>query len=149
MSLDVYLTLNGAQNISRSGIFIREGGVIKEISRQEWDERFHDREPVTAHIPSDDERVFDANITHNLNKMADAAGIYKHLWRPEEIGITHARQLIEPLRAGIAKMESDPEAYRAFNPPNGWGSYDVFIPWIRRYLEACEKYPEATVSVWR
>lgn len=27
--------------------------------------------------------IFSANITHNLNAMAEAAGIYKHLWRPE------------------------------------------------------------------
>jgi len=35
--------------------------------------------------------VYDANITHNLGAMAEAAGIYKHLWRPEEIGITKAQ----------------------------------------------------------
>lgn len=35
-------------------------------------------------VPQD---VFWANITHNLGRMADEAGIYKHLWRPEEIGM--------------------------------------------------------------
>jgi len=41
--------------------------------------------------------VYDANITHNLGEMADEAGVYKHLWRPEEIGLTKAAELIEPL----------------------------------------------------
>ena len=45
--------------------------------------------------------VFTSNITHNLGKMAEAAGIYKHLWCPEEIGITKAKQLIQPLKKDL------------------------------------------------
>jgi len=32
-----------------------------------------------------EETLFDTNITHNLTTMADKAGIYYALWRPEEI----------------------------------------------------------------
>ncbi len=94
-------------------------------------------------------RVFSANITHNLGEMAEEAGIYKHLWRPEEIGISTAAQLIEPLKAGIALMESDPERFKKFNAPNGWGMYEHFMPWLHKYLETCEQYPDATVEVSR
>ena len=52
--------------------------------------------------------VYWANITHNLNSMADEAGIYKHLWRPEEIEITKAHELIEPLRTAIDAMKAEP-----------------------------------------
>ena len=83
---------------------------------------------------------YSANITHNLNRMAEEAGIYQHLWRPEEVAITHARQLIEPLRAGIALMKADPERFIAFEPANGWGRYIHFVPWLERYLAACEMY---------
>lgn len=38
--------------------------------------------------------VFSSNITHNLNAMAEAAGIYRQIWRPEEIGIKTAVELI-------------------------------------------------------
>lgn len=93
--------------------------------------------------------VYGANITHNLTGMADAAGIYKHLWRPEEIGITKAEQLIEPLREGLAKLEADPEKYEAFNSPNGWGMYKHFVPFVRNYLAACEANPDAEISVSR
>ncbi len=92
---------------------------------------------------------YNANITHNLNKMADEAGIYQHLWRPEEIGITKAGQLIEPLEKGLALMKSDPERFKKFNAPNGWGLYEHFIPWIENYLSACKEYPEADVGVSR
>ena len=29
------------------------------------------------------DELYSANITHNLTGMADAAGIYMHLWRPQ------------------------------------------------------------------
>ena len=95
------------------------------------------------------DEVFSQNITHNLGKMADAARIYQIVWRPEENGITHAKQLIEPLRKAIAEMKADPARFKAHNSPNGWGTYENFVPWLERYLEACEKYPEATVEVSR
>jgi hypothetical protein len=93
--------------------------------------------------------VFTRNITHNLNTMADAAGIYKHLWRPDEIGITKAEQLIEPLRAGLALLKSDPDRFRKFDSPNGWGIYDHFIPFVEEYLAACEANPDADVEADR
>lgn len=93
--------------------------------------------------------VFTANITHNLNEMAAEAGIYKHLWRPDEIGITKAQELISPLTDGLALMQSEPDRFKALNPENGWGSYDGFLNWIARYIEACKMYPDSNVSVWR
>jgi hypothetical protein len=93
--------------------------------------------------------VFSANITHNLGRMAEEAGIYKHCWRPEEIGITRAEQLIEPLRAAIKLMEDDPARFKKHDAPNGWGTYEDFLPWLRKYVAACEKYPDALVEVSR
>ena len=93
--------------------------------------------------------VYSANITHNLGKMAEEAGIYMPLWRPEEIGITKAGQLIEPLTEGLAKLKADPEKFVKHNPSNGWGNYDDFLPWIERYLQACKENPDAAVRVWR
>jgi len=93
--------------------------------------------------------VYQANVTHNLGGMATEAGIYTHLWRPEEIGITKAEQLIEPLRAAVVLLESDPARFRAFDPANGWGSYDHFVPWVREYLEACIENPDAEVRAHR
>lgn len=93
--------------------------------------------------------VFDHNITHNLGAMAREAGIYYHLWRPDEIGITKACELIDPLRQGLHLMKSDPSRFIKLNPVNGYGSYQHFVPWIERYLEACYKYPDADIEVSR
>lgn len=93
--------------------------------------------------------VFDANITHNLNRMADAAGIYKYLWRPDELGISKAKDLIEPLAAGLELMRADKARFEEFNANNGWGTYEQFLPWIEKYLAACQENPDADVSVSR
>lgn len=107
------------------------------------------RECGHEHEREKTENFFSANITHNLGDMADAAGIYKHLWRPDEIGITKAAQLIEPLRVGLALMKDDPKRFKKFDAKNGWGLYVHFIPWIENYLAACESYPDATIEVSR
>jgi hypothetical protein len=93
--------------------------------------------------------VFWANYTHNVGPMAAEAFIYRCVWRPEMIGITKAWELIEPLREGIRKMRAYPYIFKRHDPPNGWGSYDTFVPWLERYLVACETYPDADVSVSR
>lgn len=93
--------------------------------------------------------VYEANITHNLNTMAAEAGIYKYLWRPDEIGATKAKQLIGPLREGLQMMVFEPGKFKAHNPSNGWGTYDGFLPWIANYLQACIDNPDADVKVSR
>ena len=150
MSLDVYLILEGVKETEvGSGIFVVEDGQTKEISRGEWDEKFPNREPLVARSQYDDKEAYSANITHNLNKMAGEAGIYKHLWRPDEIDISTAKELIKPLQEGLKVLKDDPDRFKVFNPSNGWGSYDVLVGFVKNYLAACEQYPDAAISVSR
>ena len=92
-----------------------------------------------------DEELYWANITHNLNKMASQANIYKPLWRPNEVGVKTASELIEPLTIGLADLKNRPEHYKQFNSPNGWGMYEHFVPFVEKYLNACIDNPEAIV----
>lgn len=101
---------------------------------------------LTATRPT---QVFEANVTHNLNNMAEAAGIYMHLWRPDEIGFTKAEQLIEPLKNGLVLLKSDPVKFKAFSPSNGWGSYEGLVKFVEEYLNACIANPDADVRVSR
>lgn len=96
-----------------------------------------------------DTEIYSANITHNLNRMAKEAGIYEYLWRPDEIGVTKAEQLIEPLTVGLKTLKSDPVRFKQFNPGNGWGDYDALVGFVERYLSACSENPDASVSVSR
>ena len=93
--------------------------------------------------------IYSSNITHNLGKMAKDAGIYQHLWRPEELGISKAKELIEPLTKGLGLLKSDPERFEAFNAENGWGLYKHFVPFVEDYLNACIANPNAKISVSR
>ena len=101
---------------------------------------------LTAVRPTE---VFEYNITHNLGVMAEEAGIYKHLWRPEEINITHAEQLIGPLGEALVKLKANPKHFEKFNPPNGWGSYESLVLFVERYWEACVENPDAIIGVSR
>lgn len=151
MSLDVYLTASTPPTAPNggSGIFVRRNGQTVEMSRQEWVRTFPDQEPVPVDCGGEDCTVYSANITHNLNKMASAAGLYKPLWRPEEIGVATAGQLIEPLGNGLGQLLARPDDFKRLNPPNGWGDYDGLVIFVRDYLAACQQHPDAAVSVSR
>jgi len=115
------------------------------------------------------EELFWANITHNLGKMADKAGIYKSCWRPyylhpdcpkefqnydeeyafEEAHPMLAKDIIKTLEKGYEDMKARPEYFKQFDSENGWGLYIHFLPWVENYLEACKTYPDAEISVSR
>lgn len=147
MSLDVYLYEGGEKGRDSSGIFVRDAGAVRELSRAEWDERFPGVEPVIA--VGEPEAVYWRNITHNLGRMAEAADLYKWLWRPDENGIDAAGQLIKPLTCGLAALRADPEKYRAYEPGNGWGDYRGLVEFVADYLAACRRHPTARVEVSR
>jgi hypothetical protein len=117
----------------------------------------------------DQETVYSDNITHNLGRMAEEAGIYEALWRPyklrddfkdielyandeyefEEKCVIKASDIIEPLEKGLTKLKEKPEYFKRFNSPNGWGMYGHFVPFVSEYLEACKEYPDSIVYVSR
>ena len=116
----------------------------------------------------ENEELYWANITHNLGKMADEAGIYEALWRPyrlhknykhfdiyeDEIDFEqsvniYAKDIVDIVEKGLKKLIDKPDYYAKFNSPNGWGTYENFVPWIERYLEALKEYPISKVLVDR
>jgi len=97
----------------------------------------------------EDEAIYSANITHNLGLMADEAGIYEALWRPEETGKTKAGEIVPLLEAGLNELKTRPEHFKKFNSPNGWGTYEHFVPFVEDYLNACRDHPDAIIDVSR
>lgn len=154
MSLCVYLTTREPVTREKAAaIFIRRNGSGREeISREEWDILHPGVEPVmTPVVDSCGElsTVFSSNITHNLRKMAEAAGMYQILWRPDEEGIQKAAALINPLEGGLAMLEENPDRFKILNPENGWGDYSGLVKFVKDYLDACKEFPTASVNVWR
>ncbi len=93
--------------------------------------------------------VFERNITHNLGAMAEKAGIYKALWRPDENGFKKAKDVIKVLEEGLKKLKNNPKKFRKYDSENGWGIYDNFVPFVEAILEACKEYPNAIIEVSR
>ena len=114
----------------------------EEITEKCWCDKC-DNEHIHTYRPA----LYDANITHNLGKMAKEAGIYEALWHPEELEITTADQLTPILAIGLARLLGDPKKFKKFDSPNGWGVYDDFVPWVGKYLNACKTFPNAIVKV--
>ena len=148
MSLDISLKVVEPVKRRGTGIFIRESGKNIELTIDQVKERYPESD-VVVEEEFETLEVFDYNITHNLGEMAKAAGIYMELWRPEEIGIIKARQLVEPLKEGLHRLKSNPNKYKEFNPENGWGDYDGLVEFISSYFDACYEYPDSDVEVWR
>lgn len=124
MSLDVYL-------------------IWKEIEEECTCDCWH------THMKTRRQYLYDSNITHNLGKMAEAVGIYKALWRPEEIGCIYAKDIIPLLEGWLKNLKRAPVKYSKYNSENGWWTYVNFVPFVEKYLEACKEYPEAKIEVSR
>lgn len=112
------------------------------------------------------EDVYSGNITHNLGKMAEEAGLYKALWRPYQLkegynipeddyeaeykyeveNPVRAHEIIPIIEKGLEDMIARPAHYKTFDSPNGWGLYKNFVPFIENYLEALKKYPESFIE---
>lgn len=141
MSLNIYLeTDNPASKAEGSGIFVRENGLTKEISPEEWNQKDTSSESVG---------LSSFNITNNLTEMAEKCGAYQAVWNPEELGISTAAQITEYLVEAIAKLKDDPEYYKQFNPSNGWGDYEGLLETLENYYEACCRYPSARIRTWK
>jgi hypothetical protein len=79
--------------------------------------------------------------------MAKEAGLYDVLWNPESIGITIASQLIPLLEKGIKELIANPDKYKAFNPPNKFGSYENLVDFCNTVLQKCRENPDAVIEV--
>lgn len=151
MSLDVYLKLPGVavKRAPTERIFVRRGGATVEVTQAEWREENPGREAVMMLDEIDERYVYDANITHNMGRMARECGLYEPMWEAQDKGLTHASQLIEPLREGLARLIAEKDRLQEFNPANGWGDYDGLVRFTENYLAACEEWPDAEVRVSR
>lgn len=53
------------------------------------------------------------------------------------------------LARAIGNIEATPDHYARWNPPNGWGSVDTTLDFLRALQTACELHPSTIVRVSR
>lgn len=145
MSLDVYVKFKKKECVCYNDTVSPYGSTVKIVPNR------HEEETDT----------WWANITHNMNKMADAipvstnddrvsATLYDYVWRPEERSEkVDSTVMLRVLTEGINCMVSHRKELLKFNPENGWGSYDAFLKWLINYKEVCEDHPGCEVYVSR
>ncbi len=92
----------------------------------------------------DQYREYEANYTYNVSEMFyDAFG---------GDGIRGLNGLLghecQPLLdAAIAKMQAEPEKYRAMNPDNGWGNYEGALELLLTLRSWCVNSPMAEMYI--
>ena len=102
-------------------------------------------------------RIWIANITHNMNKMAQRIFVsenkemlYDYVWRPDELGKEiYTNEMKNILTKGIYIMIRKRKSLLRYEPENGWGSYDSFLKFLIEYKKACEDNPGCTIEVSR
>lgn len=105
----------------------------------------------------EEDREWVANITHNMNKMAqrifvseNKETLYDSVWRPEELyREIYTNEMKNVLTKGICIMISKRKSLLRYEPKNGWGSYDSFLKFLIEYKEACEDNPGYIIEVSR
>jgi len=88
--------------------------------------------------------VVSENITHNLTGMWKAVDIYDALYMSE--GKT-ASDVLPVLIKGYRELASNPNKYRQYNHPSGWGTYENAVTWLKNLIEEFEEYPDGIITV--
>ena len=145
MSLDVYLISEKKVKRTGTGVFVRDKGKNIELTDDEVKKRFPGSAVRLRTYETNE--VYSGNITHNLGRMAKAAGLYDALWCPEDKGWKLAKDIIPALSVGLSQLKAKPDYYKEFNPPNGWGDYDGLVDFTEAYLKACQDNPDIVIEV--
>ena len=86
------------------------------------------------------------NITHNLNKMAEALGVYELLWHPEKTPDMKAKNILPEINKAITELTINPEKYKEYEAPNGWGTISGMLRFLQKVRAACEEFPESRLE---
>lgn len=101
----------------------------------------------------DDELIDELYITHNLNEMAIALGVYEIIWKPDEVFPNQdikPSMVVDKLEEAYQDLKNNKNKYSQFNPKNGWGDYEALSYFIDRYINICKKHKDTIyITVWR
>jgi hypothetical protein len=84
------------------------------------------------------------NATYNLGKMLRAAGFPD--W--EALRGAPASEAAGMLNKVAGTLRADPETFRRYNPPNGWGNYELAVEFVETFRDHCSAFPAATIGAW-
>ena len=50
------------------------------------------------------------------------------------------------LKIALRRLNKNSEKFKAFNPANGWGTYEDFVKYIENLIKLCKEYPD---GIWK
>lgn len=74
--------------------------------------------------------------------IGEPGTLYDLLWRDEEPD--DILEYINCLIWALTELKSQPEVYKQFNPPNGWGTYEQLVEFVRSFIHALIDMPEGS-----
>ena len=80
---------------------------------------------------------YDGNITYNVYEMLEVAFGEEHLKKWNDLSCD---KFFKDLEKGYIDMIKNPEKYRKYNSPNGWGTYETTLESIKELYESIQKY---------
>lgn len=154
MSLDIYIISPEPIKKKSTGIWVRDGGKTRELSKAEAQERYPDADIQEIEITTNE--FWHGNITHNLGKMAENClsldeesqrySLYNLLWRDTQVPFTgnYLNVYIAHLAYCLYVLRNNPDYFKQYNPSNGWGTYEQLIEFVRSFIHALVDMPEGS-----
>lgn len=145
MSLTIYIISPTSIKKKSTGIWVRDGGKTRELSKAEAQERYPDADIHEVEIETNE--YWSGNITHNLNEMAedclswDGFSLYQLLWG-ENLPNFKKWTYISHLSECLNVLKDDPEHFKKFNPANGWGDYEQLCEFVEEFIRVLIDMPE-------
>lgn len=150
MSLDIYIISPTPIKKKSTGIWVRDDGKTRELSKAEAEERYPNADIQEIEIETNE--FWHGNITHNLIKMAqecrmecdpqhEGLSLYDLLWRDDYPWEMSHLEYTQCLMACLVSLTDEPERYRQYNPSNGWGTYEQLVEFVKSFIHALVDEP--------
>ncbi len=101
-------------------------------------------ENVCPHCGHSETEEITDGITYNLMPMFRAAG-----WDHNDYDGWSGEEMLPIAKEVLAKLVADPDEFREFNPPNGWGTYEDAVWFFDALTSACERCPKYKLKFYR
>ena len=159
MSLDITIISSEPILKKSTGIYGRINGSTRELTPEECVSHFPDAFAHIDDVPVDtyvSNEFWHGNITHNLCRMAEDClsfneydscyNLYDLLWRNTQVPFegNYINVYIAHLAYCLYVLKNDPEHFKQFNPPNGWGTYEQLCQFTEDFIKALITMPEGS-----
>ena len=105
---------------------------------------------ITIYVGMAHHEIWSRNMTSNIGPMYDkASGKTWYTSSLYEQSDVPCPVVFEMATTIVAAMKADPAGYKALNPANGWGNYELALDFMEDLARNCERNPDGFVNMWR